>query len=161
MIEQWKDIPGYEGLYQASNHGDIRSLPRTTTKGGVLKPKLGKEGYFKVQLCRNGKVKDFHIHRLVAKAFLPNPNSLPQVNHRDLNKINNCVSNLEWCTSQYNVDYSNSKRVLQFDKNGNFIQAWKSTKEIERKLKIRNGNISNCCHGRYKTAGGYVWRYDV
>ncbi len=151
----WKDIEGYEGLYQVSIFGEVRN-----TNGKTRKSVLGGHGYLQIMLSKCGETKTFLIHRLVAQAFIPNPDGLPEVNHKDENRQNNSVANLEWCTSQYNMDYSRSKCVHQYDKRGNYIGSWKSTKEAERNLHISAGNISNCCTGRYKTAGGYVWRYD-
>ena len=150
----WKDIDGYEGLYQVSIFGEVRN-----TKGRTRKGVLGGHGYLQIMLSKCGKTRTFLVHRLVAQAFIPNPDGLPEVNHKDENKQNNAVDNLEWCTPQYNMDYSNAKWVHQYDKQGNYIKSWKSTKEVERVLHISNGNISNCCNGRVKTAGGYVWRY--
>ena len=158
--EKWKDVKGYEGLYQVSSSGAIKSIKRPRAKERMLKVQNAKHGYQQVCLCKNGNKRFYLVHRLVADAFLPNLCNYPEINHKDLNKQNNNVSNLEWCSAQYNVDYSNSKRVHQYDKQGNFIRTWKSTKEIERQMNIRNGNISSCCHGRLKTAYGYVWKYD-
>ena len=112
MEEQWKDIIiekngvtyDYTGLYQVSNLGRVRSLGNDKTrKERILKPKINNKGYLQVILCKNGKVKTFLVHRLVATAFIPNPDNLPVVNHRDENPLNNCVDNLEWCTQKYNV----------------------------------------------------------
>ena len=116
MKETWKDIKGYEGFYQVSNIGNVKSLKRivnnSTTYGGkatvkerILKPKTDKDGYESVGLRKDGKVKHFRVHRLVATAFIPNPNSYPIVNHKDEVKNNNIVSNLEWCTVRYNNTY--------------------------------------------------------
>ena len=116
MKEIWKDIKGYEGIYQVSNMGKVKSLKRTinnsTTYGGkatikerILKPKKDKDGYEAVGLNKDGKRKDFRVHRLVADAFIPNPNNYPIVNHKDEVKDNNVVSNLEWCTVRYNNTY--------------------------------------------------------
>ena len=144
-IEIWKDYKDYEGLYQASNLGRMRSLDRWVKgpnssirfcKGRILKPCTTKDGYLLVNLCKNGKVKSFLVHRLVAEAFIDNTDNLPQVNHKDENKLNNNVDNLEWCDAQYNSNYGTrterlskskingkcSKIVLQYDLNGNFIK---------------------------------------
>lgn len=110
--EEWKDIKGYEGLYQVSNLGRVRSLSRYVKhrtiyilKGKLLKQRTRGKGYLAVTLCKNSKLKHYYVHRLVAEAFIPNPNNLPQVNHKDENKSNNCVDNLEWCDDKYNTNY--------------------------------------------------------
>ena len=116
------------------------------------------------------------IHRLVAKAFVPNPHNLPQVNHKDENKDNNNADNLEWCTATYNLNYGThnemvsksninnpkiSRKVLQFDLDGRFLKEWESTMEIQRQLGFPSTHISACCLGKkyHKTSGGYIWRY--
>lgn len=106
MNEVWKDIEGYEGKYQVSNLGRVRGLDRKnsmgkTVKGRILKPRKTHAGYLRAHLCRD----DRYIHRLVAEAFIPNPNNLPQINHKDEDKANNSVDNLEWCTCEYNLSY--------------------------------------------------------
>lgn len=160
MKEVYKDIPGYEGLYQVSNLGNVKSLNyRRKGQEELLSPGITQWGYLIVSLSKNGEIKQFSIHRLVAKTFLPNPLNLPEVNHKDHNEQNNCVDNLEWCTSRYNQEYSHAKQVEQYDLNGNLINVWKSVREIERQLGFSASHISNCCLGRYKQAYGYVWRY--
>ena len=112
--EIWKDIKGYEGAYQVSNLGRVRSLTRKvktfngvrTSKGQLLKPLKTNTGYYRVDLKQNQKDKYMSIHRLVAEAFIPNPNNYPIINHKDNNPQNNCVENLEWCTQSYNVKYA-------------------------------------------------------
>ena len=156
MIEQWKFIVDYPD-YEVSNLGRIKSL-----KGGkekLLNPKINTCGYLQVSLFKNGEEKYYLVHRLVASAFIPNPNNYPQVNHKDENKLNNCVDNLEWCTNQYNQDYSNSKQVGQYDLNGNLIKTWKSASEIQRQLGFYCGGISQCCLGKYQQSHGFIWRY--
>lgn len=114
MQEVWKDIKNYEGCYQISNLGRVRSLTRKvktfngvrTSKGQLLKPLKTNTGYYRVDLKQNQKDKYMSIHRLVAEAFIPNPNNYPCVNHKDNNPQNNCVDNLEWCTQSYNVKYA-------------------------------------------------------
>ena len=170
MLEIWKDVKGYEGLYQVSNTGKVRSLHyRKTDKVCELKPYLMKTGYCRVHLHKpNGEIEDFLIHRLVAEAFIPNPDNLPQVNHKDECKTNNCVENLEWCDNFYNSNYgthnervgkAHSKTVFQITLDGKFVKEWKSTREVERILGINTTCISLACRGIYKTAGGYIWRY--
>lgn len=161
-MEIWKDIPGYEGIYQVSTSGRVKSLK--FGKERILKPIRNNCGYLQVELCKNGECKRFYVHRLVAQVFLPNPNNLPEVNHIDEDKINNRVENLEFCDRIYNINYGTrtdkySKPVLQFNKDGTFIREWKSVKDVERNLGYIHQNISYCCVGRYKTAYGYVWKY--
>ena len=108
MIEEWRPVVRYEGLYEVSNTGQVRSLDRfyyRLHKGKVLSPTKDRYGYLTVTLNCNGKSKTIKIHRLVAQAFLPNPDNLPQVNHKDEDKTNNNVTNLEWCTAKYNVNF--------------------------------------------------------
>ena len=181
MEEIWKDIKGYEGVYQVSNLGNVKSVERFVKHscGGnkVVKEKILKTGkragYYSVLLSKEGVHKNFCVHRLVAEAFLDNPNNLPCVNHKDENKTNNYVDNLEWCTSEYNQSYGTkgkrvsikmtngklSKPILQYDLDGNFIKEWISGMEIQRQLGFSRGNISNCCLGRYKQSNGYKWKY--
>jgi len=162
MIESWNDVVGYEGLYEVSNLGRIKR------NGRILKPGKDRHGYLQIVLYKNGIYKRFYIHRLVAYAFIPNPTNLPIINHKDEIPTNNAVNNLEWCTSQYNANYgtrnermakNKSKPVLQYDLNGNFIREWPSGLKVEEELGIDQGNISSCCLGKIKTAGGFVWRF--
>lgn len=164
-MEEWKDIPNYENLYQASTLGKIRSLDRTingrwgktTLKGKILKQAYDKDKYLLVNLCKNGKSKNQSVHRLIAQTFIPNPHRYSQINHIDKNKNNNNVENLEWCTPQYNVFYSKAKKIKQIDKDGNIVKIWDGICEIEKELKI--SNITRCCKKKSKTAGGYIWEY--
>ena len=173
MIEIWKDIKDYEGLYQVSNFGQILSLHyNRSRKCKLLKLIKTKFGYLRVQLFKDGKGKMFIVHRLVAETFLKNPDNLPQVNHIDENKENNRVDNLEWCTSEYNINYGTrnekvsktmtngktSKKVLQFSLTGEFIREWESTQECGRNG-FNQGNISSCCLGERKSADGFKWQY--
>ena len=185
MQEIWKDVEGYEGFYQVSNLGRVRSLDRqiynkgnkgsnkfSKYKGRVLSQGKKKKGYLSVSLTKNCKSKSFPVHRLVAKAFIPNPNNLLQINHKDEDKANNKVENLEWCDNKYNVNYGSwrekqskahtnskwtSKMVRQFDKNGNFIKVYPSIAEAKRQTQICH--ISSVATGKRKTAGGYIWRF--
>lgn len=167
-MEIWRDIEGYHN-YQVSNLGRVKSLNYNKTgKEKILKNSKNKDGYLFARLYKEGKVKTFKVHRLVAQVFIPNPDNLPQVNHKDENKTNNCVENLEWCTAQYNTNYgthnermakAKSLHILQFNKEGNFIRKWESIRDIERDLDFNNGNISKCCKGKYKTAYGFKWCY--
>lgn len=173
MVELWKDIAGYENLYQVSNLGNVRSFWGKTPK--ILKATKNNEGYWRIGLNHYNKPpKKFLVHRLVAEAFIPNPKNLPLVNHKDENPSNNNVNNLEWCTREYNLNYSTakerrvkkltnrkdlSKPVLQYDKNGNFIEEYPSLMDAERKTGVFHSNIGKVCKGKYRTYGGYVWKY--
>lgn len=160
MIEVYKDVPGYEGLYQVSNLGNVKSLNYNGTRQEkVLGLFINHNGYLRVNLWKNREQKTCKIHRLVAEAFIPNPFNYPCINHKDHNRQNNCVDNLEWCTVQYNNEYSLAKQVGQYDLNGNYIATWKSLREIQRQLGFDNSAISDCCRGKLKTAYGYLWRY--
>ena len=130
-----------------------------------LVPRKGSNGYLQVGLWKNGKGKNHYMHRLVAEAYIPNPENLPQINHRDENKTNNCLQNLEWCDHKYNINYgtrnekisnSNKKPILQFDLNGNFIKEWKSATDVGREVR---DNIRHCLKGRTKLAYGYIWKF--
>lgn len=110
---EWRDVVGYEGLYQVSDHGDVRSLDRVTTgnrnrriKGKVLKKTKSTTGYFKVELCKDGRAITTKVHRIVAKAFIRNPYGKPYINHIDNNPLNNMVENLEWCTQKENIQHA-------------------------------------------------------
>lgn len=169
--EVWKDIKDYEGHYQVSDKGRVKSIK--FRKEIIMKPERNKSGYLAIGLRKNGEHKLFKVHRLVAIAFIPNPDNLPQVNHKDENKENNSVENLEWCDSKYNINFGihnqrisekltngkRSKPVLQFTKDGEFIQEWKSGHDVERNLGYNQRNISSCCLGKIKSAYGYVWKY--
>ena len=170
--EIWKDISNYEGLYQVSNLGNIRSLDRYTNgrnskrliKGKILKAFKDKDGYMNVNLYKNAKIKQFKVSRLVAEAFIPNPNNLPQVNHKNEIKSDNCVDNLEWMTLIDNCNYGTrnariSKKINQYDLEGNFIKTWNSIIQIEREFNIFHSRIIEACKGQRKQIGGYKWRY--
>ena len=184
MEEIWKDIKGYEGLYQVSNMGRIKSIDRyVPRKNGKLQHVYGKimtsfdngRGYKQVYLTKNSITKAHSVHRLVANAFIPNPDNLPQVNHKDEDKANNRVDNLEWCTQKYNQNYgtisirksqkllndkNKSKPVLQYSLDGTFIKEWKSTRDVQRNLGFDNSHISKCCRGKQANyAYGYIWKY--
>ena len=173
-MEEWKDIPNYEGLYQASNLGRIKSLPKRkgcgigyTQKERVLK-NASNGKYFFVVLTKDGKTKMCLVHRLVAQAFIPNPNNKIDVNHINGIKTDNRVENLEWNTRQENILHSfrnglekhYTRKILQCDKQGNIIKEWGSIKEAAIGINKPVSNISKCCRGcGYKTAYGYICRY--
>jgi hypothetical protein len=184
MIEIWKDINGYEGLYQVSNLGRVKSLERIVNNNGgikiikehLLKPTIGSDtGYFYVDLRKNGKRKNCTIHRLVAQAFIPNPNNLPEVDHINRIRIDNRVENLRWADRKLQCKNSDkesikqkltnhpktSKPVQQYTKNMVFIKEYPSAREASRQTGINSAGIIQCCNGKYgfKTAGGYIWKY--
>ena len=174
MEEIYKDIKNLEGKYQVSNFGNILSLNYgRTRKPKLLKPSKNKFGYLKVRLCKNGKQKNFFVHRLVTETFIPNPDNLPEVNHKDENKENNHVENLEWCDRKYNINYGTrnkrsaktntngkcSKPVLQLSLTDEFIKEWESSSEIYRQLGYCNSYICKCCKGKYESAYGFKWKY--
>ena len=158
MKEIWKDIKGYEGKYQISNLGNVKNLKTSYILKGV-----DTRGYLRVGFTKNKKVKLFRIHRLVAEAFIPNPYNKPEINHIDGNKHNNKITNLEWCTSQENTihSYKNNLQktypVYQYDLNNNFINKFPTIKKAIEITKIYH--ISDCCNGKRKTAGGYIWKH--
>lgn len=174
MNEIWKDIIGYEGLYQISNLGRVKSLPRHRVVGWadywseekILKQSINNGGYKYLWLHKNGERKTYKIHRLVATAFLENPHNYRCVNHKDENRQNNIADNLEWCTHSYNNSYGSrgdkfrkaiGKSVLQYTKDGLFIREWCCTRVAERAVGIRN--ICDCCNGKRKSVGGFIWKY--
>ena len=194
--EIWKDVKDYEGLYQVSNLGRVKSLERKSWNGykwfikkeRILKPRPLKAGYLKVSLSKDGIVKDFLIHRLVAIAFIPNPNNLPEVNHKDENKGNNRYYNLEWCDGKYNINYGtaiersknnkpnmsgennpmygksgkyspNSKKIVQLTLDNEFIKVWDSISDAVRELGFDCSTISKCCRGIKHKHKGFKWMY--
>lgn len=176
-IEIWHPIIGYEDSYLISSWGNVKSLNYNHT--GKLKdriPSKDKDGYLFIALHKDGISKNFRIHRLVAEAFIPNPNNLPQVNHKSENKTENFVWNLEWCDDWYNNHYGTrlervaranknnpkkSKRVAQYTLDGVLVAIYPSAKEAARQTGYSQGNISGCCRGDYgfKTPYGYIWKY--
>lgn len=177
MKEIWKEIKDYPN-YMVSNMGRVKSLNyHRTDKEKILKQEIIKNGYCRVALCKEGKQKKYLVHCLVCTAFLPNPDNLPQVNHKDENKQNNCASNLEYCNAKYNSNYGTkperiskalkgkpnivlSKSILQLSKSGNIIlRKWDSARQVEKELGINHSNIIQCLKGKYKTCGGYKWMY--
>lgn len=184
-MELWKNIEGYEGKYQISNNGNVKSL--IDNKGNkrelIRKPRIAKNGYYYVNLFIGSKAKSKKIHRLVAEHFIDNPDNKPCVNHIDGNKLNNNVDNLEWCTfsenSKHAVEHGlmimpkgvknymfkrhgaqnpNSVPVLQCDLQGNVIKEWENIKIAGEQTKILSTSIAKCCRGERRTAGGYIWR---
>ena len=148
MKEIWKDIKGYEGLYQVSNFGRVKS----STK--ILANRLSKRGYYIVTLYKNAKGVTKTVHRLVAQAFIPNPDNLPQVNHKDENKLNNRVDNLEWCTAKYNINYSSAKPILCVETG----VVYHSLTEVSEKYNIQLALLSRVCNKDNYRAGGFHWK---
>lgn len=169
MKEIWKPLENYEGLYEVSNYGIVKSLNyRKTGKERILKGNANGDGYLRVTLTKNGKKKTCRINRLVAQAFIPNPDNLPEVNHKDEDKTNNKVENLEWCTRAYNCNYGTrskkvaeklSKPIYSIDKESGLVTYWESATVAERQTGISNKHINDCLKGRRKSAGGYYWFY--
>lgn len=181
MEEIWKDIKGYEGLYQVSNLGRVRSFDRLVKRkdgrtfvhyGKILSPSSNGNGYQHLILTKDGKHKDVLVHRLVAEAFLPNPDNLPQVNHKDERPDNNCLDNLEWCAISYNCNYgrhksnlsksvtnTSGKKIYKCTTEGEPIMGYKSVKDAAYDCGLKPTNICNVLKGHNKTAGGFKWRY--
>lgn len=181
-MELWKNIEGYDGLYQISNKGNIRSLRDKNGNNRIInrKMRISKNGYYYTNLWKNSKSKTVKPHRLVAIYFIDNPDNLPCVNHINGNKLDNDVNNLEWCSFSDNtkhairclnykpgknlIKYNESglnkikqyKKVAQYDLKGNFIKEWDSIKEAQETLNINH--ISDCINGRRNKAGGYKWQ---
>lgn len=198
MEEIWKDVKGFEGRYQVSNLGRVRSLDfvqigrnqfgysyEVIRKGRILKPKISVWGYYRVNLSVNRKISYRSIHRLVAMAFIPNPNNLPEVNHKDENKLNNVVcfnpdgsidterTNLEWCTGLYNLRYGTRnermqklvneprmRKVNQYDFDGNLLHTYPSISAASRTIGVSTRTMASICGkiGAHSTHG-YIFRY--
>ena len=165
-VEIWKDVSGYEGLYKVSDKGRVKSIGYG--KERILKPRKYKDGYIHVSLYKNCEIKQYLVHRLVAKVFISNPENLPEVNHKDENPSNNNLENLEWCNRKYNNNYGTrtqrvtgklSKPVLQYTKDGKFVREWKSTMDVQRNLGYSCSGISQCCLGKLNSAYNFVWTY--
>lgn len=177
-MEEWKDILGFEGLYQVSSFDRIKSLPKIGSGGHlnciILKPNTIKDGYLAVSLYKDKKKYSKKVHQLVAIAFVPNPNSYSQINHKDEDKTNNHVNNLEWCDSSYNNNYGKQSRlnrisrgairgrkVQQLSLDGTLLKEWDSIRGIERELGFKNSNIIRCCKGIASEAYNFKWRYKT
>lgn len=194
IVEEWRDIEGYEGLYKISSLGKIKSLERKIACKNcterIIKEKIIKQShgiknktYLRASLSKNGSKKTYLVHRLVADAFILNPESKLEINHKDCNKLNNNINNLEWCTHKENVnhawesglmektrtlglknlnDFSQKirKPVLQYDLNGKLIKEHLSQVQAEKSLgKGNTGNVGRCCRGELKIVYGFIWRF--
>ena len=177
--EEWKDIPNYEGLYQASNLGRIKSLERIDARGNrllkekILKPQINDSGYYRIKLQKQSIIKFYYVHRIVYEAFNGQIPEGLQVNHINEVKTDNRLSNLNLMTQKENINFGTgierrskkhingkkSKSVLQYDLQDNFVKEYASTRQVERETGFSNGNIVSCCNGKLKTAYGYKWRY--
>ena len=184
MEEIWKDIEGFEGLYQVSNFGRVKKLAQVSRRLNrwgtiteyhqaekILTPAFdGRKHYLFVGLNKGEQRTLRNIHRLVAEAFIPNPNNLPMINHKDEDKTNNHVDNLEWCSAQYNNTYNNihyrtkekrRKAVIQMTLDDEFVAEYESVREAERQTGFRSSSISAACRGEKKTkqSYGFHWKY--
>ena len=173
MEEIWKDIKEYEGLYQVSNTGKVKSFRQGKRNGAnkeyLLKMTLNANGYPQVTLYRSPSDRHKHlVHRLVAQAFIPNPENLEAVNHKDENPQNNNVDNLEWCTISYNNAYGTAQirhsitigqKVRQFTINGVLLATYESASIASLLTGIEKHAIKDCCTGKCQTGHGYIWRF--
>ena len=180
MEEFWKPIPFYDGLYVVSNTGKVKSLNWNHTGKPKELKSYDNGGYRRVCISKNGTVKRFLVHRLVAELFLDNPNNYPVVNHKDGNKTNNNVSNLEWISIKDNVNHAIEtglrprnincvrkrgresklcKPVYQYDKNNNLIRKWNSSFDIEEEFGYDRKTIISCCNGYKPTYRGFIWSH--
>lgn len=181
--EIWKDIEGYEGIYEVSSYGRVRSVERIAkrldrysnistykVRGKTIKQWKRADGYMSVTLRIDKKQKTYLVHRLVIETFIPNPDALQWINHKDENKMNNNISNLEWCTPSYNSTYNDihlrksmpyKKAVQQMTLDGKFIAEYESAAEAARQTGFTKGGISSSCNGEKGFANyrGYRWKY--
>ena len=190
QVEEWRPVVGYEGLYEVSNFGNVRSIDRyVLTKGGgiricygtLIQQRLDKDGYPSITLHKDGKQNGVNVHRLVALAFITIPEYLKhipsnklQVNHKDENKENNCAKNLEWCDARYNNNYGTrnekvsqklknnerSKKVYQYSKDLILIKEYPSVSEITRVNNFKRASITKCCNGKCTNAYGFIWSFN-
>lgn len=178
MKEIWKDIKGFEGLYQASNFGRIKSLERHVKhnlvgklliKEKIRKTNITTAGYEYVVLAKDGKNKTYLVHRIIAETFIPNPNNKECVNHIDENKSNNNITNLEWCDYTYNNTYKNIhlrrktdnvvRKIIQYDLDMNEIKRWNNITDAANYFNAKTSNIIKCCKGERNHCCGFKWRY--
>lgn len=185
-MEIWKEIKDYNGSYEASNYGAIRSLNYAhTNTTRELKQETTKFGYKRVVLCKDGVAKRYLIHRLIAETFIENQDNKPCIDHIDGNRGNNAIDNLRWCTYSENLHnpithtkrctslsgehnpmfgvtsekHPNSKKITQYTMDGSHIKQWNSIVDASKSLGLNRCCIKDCCRGRQKSAGGYLWKY--
>lgn len=170
----WKQIEGFEGLYEVNNFGKVRNNKGEIKKQGIKR--TNGTCYKTVKLWKNGQYHTKYIHRLIAEAFIPNPDNLPFINHKDEDGTNNSIDNLEWCTREYNVNYGTAKErrakkirgresekrkaVLQYDLNGNFVAYYPAITIAASELGCSTTEISSVCNGKRRTARGFIWKYE-
>jgi len=174
MEEVWKEIPKYNGAYLISNFGNMKSTERYCHHNGkpwlvkerLLSKVVGHSGYIEYQVTFNKKHRSEKAHRLVAEAFIPNPDNKPFINHKDGNKQNNYVENLEWCTNQENIFHAyhhklckKCKRIAQYDMQMNLIKIWETTGDIERAGIAVRSSIHKACKSENSICKNYKWRY--
>lgn len=161
MIEKFKPVKGYAGIYEISNLGRVKSISRIierkdgntrVTEDRIILPFLTKCGYHQIVLCKDGVRKKHYIHRLVANAFIENPDKLPIINHKDENKLNNRVDNLEWCSAYYNLRYGKMQaklvKINVIDSKGDIIEVVDGIRECERKYSISKYLIKQSSNGK-------------
>ena len=177
LFDDFVDIPGFEGLYQINKSGIVKSLARFNPNSGragryykeMLKtPRIDEDGYLRVTLCKDGKLINTGIHRLLALTFIPNPNNYNSINHKDENKLNNNLDNLEWCTIKYNINYNNrqarisekrKKKVAQYTLNGNLIKIHDSVNSATSSVNGSKCYVIHCCKGLRTSYKNYKWKY--
>jgi hypothetical protein len=179
-MEEWKDIQGYEGLYQVSSYGNVKRIfYHKNNSNTILRPAKDSDGYLRCMLCKNGIKKTHKVHRLVAESFIPR-NEHCEVNHKNGIRDDNRVENLEWATRLNNMRHSiqvlgkkgtltgrfsknhpRSKAVVQYSLNGGFVQEYCSAFDAHVATGINHANINSCCLGKRATAGGCVWKYKI
>ena len=147
-----RDVKGYEGIYAVTSCGRVYSYKNKK----FLKPQCEKNGYLRVNLCKDGKMKHYSVHRLVAEAYIPNHDNLPQVDHIDNDKTHNYVNNLQWISQRDNARKGNNMPVLQYSLDGELIREWECAADVGKEVK---SNICKCLKGKYKQAYGFIWKY--
>lgn len=179
MEEIWKDIPGWEGYYKVSTLGRVLSINFNNSRRQAIRTATrDRLGYLCLTLHRKGYSKTYKVHRLVALAFIPNPNNFPCINHKDEDKTNNCIENLEWCDYSYNNKYGNRPRkvldayrrnngskaerpVVKMDKSGIILGEFISISEAARRVGVSRESLRDCVLGRSKSCVGYIWKYKL